>query len=195
MASFAATSDLVSAILPTNYCSLAVPYADAALTQWSQGNQFTPPQGLDASTCRQKTWDGIATVSTASALLEQVQDDISLARLLAAMTKVSGAWLQALPMSSLGLRMDDSALRIAVGLSLGTAIYAPHFCHHCGAEVDCLGTHGLSCHHSEGRLHRHASINSIIHRALTLAQLPSHLEPSGLLRSDGRRPDGTAIVP
>ena len=49
LASVAATSDLVSAILPTNHCSLAVPYTDAALTQWSQGNQFTPPLGPDAS--------------------------------------------------------------------------------------------------------------------------------------------------
>ena len=76
-------------------------------------------------------------------------------------------------------------------------ICAPHFCHHCGAEVVCLklGTHGLSCCYSEGRQHRHASINIIIYQALISAQLPSHLEPSGLLRSDGKWPDGMTIVP
>ena len=51
---------------------------------------------------------------------------------------------------SLGLRMDDTTLRIAIGLWLGNSICAAHLCHHCGAEVDCLGTHGLRCWHSEG---------------------------------------------
>ena len=32
-------------------------------------------------------------------------------------------------------------------------------------------------------------------RSLNSARIPSHLEPSGLYRSDGRRPDGAAIVP
>ena len=122
-------------------------------------------------------------------------DDVDRARLLACTAKESGAWLQALPISSLGLRLDDSTLRIAVGLRLGTAICAAHQCHHCGEEVDCRGTHGLSCRHSEGRLYRHGSINSIIHSALTSAKISSRLEPEGLSRSDGKRPDGMSIVP
>jgi len=40
--------------------------------------------------------------------------------------------------------MDEHTLRAAVGLRLGTAITAPHKCQHCGKEVDCQGTHGLS---------------------------------------------------
>ena len=35
----------------------------------------------------------------------------------------------------------------------------------------------------------------IIHRALVAAHVPSRLEPSGLYRSDGKRPDGVSIVP
>ena len=134
----------MSVISPVSHCSLGIPYAEAALSQWSQDNTLIAPQGPDA--CRQKKWDEISTIATASALLEQAQDDVSRARLLAAMKKESaGACIHILPISSLGLRMDDSTLRIAVGLRLGTAICAPHFCHHCGAEVDCLGTHGHSC--------------------------------------------------
>ena len=41
----------------------------------------------------------------------------------------------------------------------------------------------------------HGSINSIIHRALTSAKISSRLEPEGLSRSDGKRPDGMSIVP
>lgn len=61
--------------------------------------------------------------------------------------------------------------------------------------MDHLATHGLSCQHSEGRHHRHSAINAIIHRALSSARIPSRLEPSGLFRSDGKRPDGITVVP
>ena len=62
-------------------------------------------------------------------------------------------------------------------------------------NIHHLGTHGLSCRNSSGRLHRHAALNDIIHKALTSANVPARLEPSGLCRSDGKRPDGVTIVP
>ena len=65
-----------------------------------------------------------------------------------------GAWLMAPPNSALGLHMDT--IRVAVGLHLGSAtcICRPHTCHHCGAKLDSLATHGLSCRWSEGRHHQ-----------------------------------------
>ena len=86
---------------------------------------------------------------TANTLFEAVPDDRSCAQLLAATSKESGAWLHAVPLSSLGLKMDNT-VGVAVGLYLGAAICHPHTCCHCGAEVDHLATHGLSCHKSEG---------------------------------------------
>ena len=41
----------------------------------------------------------------------------------------------------------------------------------------------------------HASLNDIIKRSLDTAKIPFHLEPSGLYRSDGKRPDGASVVP
>ncbi len=99
----------------------------------------------------------------AESLLNEASDDIEGARLLAARDKTSIAWLHAFPVSSLGLRLDDSSLRVAVGLRLGTTIGAPHFCRHYGAEVPSRGLHGLSCKSSEGQHVRHAAINDIIH--------------------------------
>ena len=58
-----------------------------------------------------------------------------------------------------------------------------------------FGTHGLSCRSSEGRHSRHAAINDIICRTLSSAGIPARLEPPGLLRSDGKRPDGMTLVP
>ena len=58
-----------------------------------------------------------------------------------------------------------------------------------------MGTHGLSCRYSKGRHPRHATLNEEIKRALGTAKIPSHLEPSGLYRTDGKRPDGASIMP
>ena len=193
LASVAATEELVSLISPADLRALPARSVDVAMSQWSQENTLTPPQGLAAF--RQKNWDGISTAASVSALLESADSEVSRARLLATMIKESGAWLQALPITSLGLRMDHTTFRIAVGLRLGMAICAAHLCHHCGAEVDSLGTHGLSCQHSEGQFHRHAYINNIIHWALSSAKIPSQLELTGLLRSDGKQPDSMTLVP
>ena len=78
-------------------------------------------------------------------LLDYAPDATARACLLAATCKESGAWLNALPISLLGLRMDDNTMRVAVGLHLGTMICLPHVCCHCGHDVNSLGLHGLSC--------------------------------------------------
>ena len=90
--------------------------------------------------------------------------------------------------------MDDDVIGIAVGLRQGIPICHPHQCHHCKATVDELGSHVLSCPKSEGSLPHHTAINSIIHRSLMVARIPSFLEPVGLSRSDGKRPDGVTIA-
>ncbi|XP_047998319.1 uncharacterized protein LOC125235776 [Leguminivora glycinivorella] len=61
--------------------------------------------------------------------------------------------------------------------------------------VDNLGHHGLSCSRSAGRIPRHASLNDVIRRALVSAKVPAVLEPNGLARVDGKRPDGMTLVP
>ena len=193
LSSTAAFSQLVYNILPPRFSVLEIPFLDKALSVWSNGHDSSAPVG-PLFHC-QKTWDTCVVTVTANALLENTTDARARARLIAASTRELGAWLEALPISSLGLRMDDTTVRIAVGLRLGTSLCHPHSCQHCGVEVDCLGLHGLSCKSSQGRHHRHAAINHIVHRALMAAQVPSRLEPSGISRSDGKRPDGVTMIP
>ena len=144
---------------------------------------------------RQNIWDNLKASTIADTLLDNAPDSRARARLLASTAKESGAWLNVLPISSLGLRMDNDAIRVAVGLRLGAPLCRSHTCHHCGAQVDIQGTHGLSCRQSEGHHHHHAAMSDIIHRTLTSAKVPSRLEPSGLHRSDGKRPDGITMIP
>ena len=82
---------------------------------------------------------------TVESLLCDDPDDVARARLLAVMAKESGAWLHALPISTLGLRMDGNTIRVAVGvgLCLDSTLCLPHACQHCSVEVDSLGLHGL----------------------------------------------------
>ena len=58
-----------------------------------------------------------------------------------------------------------------------------------------MATHGLNCRWSEGRHHRHTALTDTINRAPSSAKIPARLEPSGLQRSDGKRPDGISVVP
>jgi len=52
--------------------------------------------------------------------------------------------LRVLPVSALGLRMDESTMRVAVGLRYGTAVCGCHFCPRCGAVMDPLKRHALN---------------------------------------------------
>lgn len=38
-------------------------------------------------------------------------------------------------------------------------------------------------------------INQVIKRTLVAAQIPAILEPAGMFRSDGKRPDGVSMIP
>ena len=145
--------------------------------------------------CRQKAWDLPHITYSQDFLLSNTPDVTSRARLMAVFAPEAGAWLQALPISALGLRMDDDTVRIAVALRLGLPICTPHTCRHCGIRVDACAHHGLSCLKNSGRYHRHAAVNNVIYRAMASAGIPSTLEPSGLSRSDGKRPDGLTSVP
>jgi len=48
------------------------------------------------------------------------------ARFLAAASPHSDDWLHALPIAACGLRLDDEAIRVAVGLLLGSNLCVPH---------------------------------------------------------------------
>ena len=87
-------------------------------------------------------------------------------------------------------------MRIAVGLRLGLNLCIPHVCR-CGdrAKVDARGLHGIVCKHAPGRVLRHHALNDVVARAFTSTGIPVTKEPTGLLRTDGKRPDGMTLIP
>ena len=76
----------------------------------------------------------------------------------------SGDWLLALPIANCGLRLEDEAVRVAVGMRLGLTLCVPHKCH-CGSDVDAQGRHAMVCKKAPGRVARHQVLNNIIYRA------------------------------
>ena len=100
-----------------------------------------------------------------------------------------GEWLNAVPLKACGLLLTDREIQLNIGLRLGIPIVIPHKCSPCGAVVDSVDTLGLSCRN------RHSEANLIIMKTLSSAGYPSSLEPVGLSRSDGKRPDGVINVP
>ena len=193
LASAAGCSDLIRQIVPSRIHNISDPHVEMALHLWSEDHNNPPPSMPAASS--QRVWDSAKVQAAHTILLETAPSPECRARLLAVSCPESGAWLNALPISSVGLKMDDEVVRIAVGLRLGLPLCRSHVCSSCGGEINQRGTHGLSCRFSKGRHSRHAALNDIVKRALDSAKIPSHLEPSGLFRSDGKRPDGATVVP
>ena len=192
LASAAGTSALTQSILPQALSGFSCTFRTDALSLWSRDHTEEPPIGPTAT--KQRSWDSPIINATVSSLLSSA-NAVDKACLLASQRKESGAWLNAPPVSSLGLRMDDDSVRIAVGLRLGVPLASPHQCVLCGNHVDASGTHGLHCGRSAGRHPRHANMNAMLKTALASINVPSILEPPGLFRTDGKRVDGITVTP
>ena len=164
---------------------------ESALTAWYElsGVNAMPVAKREA----QKTWS-TPVLDKLQIDIEQSLDQTQSKRFSLTQGRYAGAWLNAIPMSPLGLKLTDGQLRCAVALRLGAKICAAHTC--CsGQNVDEYGTHGLAGKRSAGRFARHAFFNDFIRRFLASVVVPSVLEPAGFSRADGKRPDGVTAIP
>ena len=123
-----------------------------------------------------------------------LSDTTDKARLFEVISPRSSDWLFALQLSCWGRGLNDRA--IDVGLWLGANICENHQCR-CGATVDAIGLHGLSCRGSNGRSARHHSLNVLVWRAIVKANIPALKKKYGE-RSDGvlccRRLEGKCVT-
>ena len=192
LSSIHAASSFLETILPPWARQSPDPALDEALAQWMARGGVTAPMGPDCLV--QRVWDDRVCSAKAAGLLARA-DTVNRARLLASVTPGSGSWMQSLPCTNLGLRLGREELRIAIGLRLGAPLVRAHRCAGCGAEVGQNGHHGLACRRSAGRHRRHALANDVIVRAIRSVDVHAELEPSRLLRDDGKRPDGATLDP
>ena len=186
-------SELMQKLLPPHLQTTTYISKDHALTAWKDALPANTP--FLSNMKHQKSWDLPIIQLHLDSLLTRYVDQTSHSCILGASSHESGAWLNALPISYLGLRMSDDAVRTAIGLQVGAPICLPHPCSSCGHPVDEFGHHGLSCKFGKGRTPCHYMLNTIIHHSLASANIPSRLEPSNLYRADGKHPDGVTMAP
>ena len=201
LSSVAGSLDLVRKLIPPRLHDSVGdldPYFTGAREEWLILSGCPCPDSSFSSI--QKAWDSPLVNLKKEKVLSAAQSQAGRTRLIAAAAPHSGDFLAAVPCSSVGNRMDDASLRIAIALRLGAPVCAPHECI-CGELTDELGVHGLSCRKSAGRHFRHSAVNDLIKRSLASAEIPSRLEPTGIVRNntgdntDNKRPDGLTIAP
>ena len=192
ISSVKASKDVTTCILQKcNQVRTEDPKETQAVDLWKARSGAPTP----ASTA-QKSWDEPLVLLRRDALVGSAADDVTRARLTGVTASGAGAWLQALPSHSLGLKLTNEQIRIATGLRLGCDLCTEHRCIRCGHVVDTTGHHGLHCAKgSAGRASRHAEANNLLSRSLTSANTPNMLEPRNVSRDDGKRPDGMTMIP
>ena len=156
---FDIVGDVLFFQLQISFFQISKPYnhLENLMTQWIAATNAEPPELPHSA--KQRIWD--------RPLLERVMDEMAdtlpsasdQARWRAVTAPHAGDWLLAMPIASCGLKLDDEAVKVAVGLRLGTNLCEPHTCV-CGQRVTAQGHHGLSCIRSFGRQARHGVINA-----------------------------------
>ena len=121
LASAAGCSELIQLILPSNLRGLTDPHFATGVEIWSRGSSAGPPL-----LTHQHARDSVLVKTDYESLLENAATSLEKARLLAVVHPDSGAWLNAFPISALGLRLDDSEVQIAIKLRLGLPMCSPH---------------------------------------------------------------------
>jgi hypothetical protein len=176
LASAAGTRDLQD--MTPHRCDISADSAvDHVLEQWTIiHGQSDVSRPVGTSAAKQREWDKPSICADLARLMASLPDRHHQARLLAVSTPHCGDWLHALPISSCGLRLDDEAVRVAVGLRLGVKLCEPHQCP-CGAKVNPEDTHGLASRRSAGRITHHHALNDLAWRALGRANIPAVKEP------------------
>ena len=191
LASAAGSLSLQDQILFDCHCQPDDPLVDSYMTLWS-ASFGVPPTG--PASHKQAAWDRPGIDAIKDELQSAVTDPRQKATFLAATAPHSGDWLNALPIASCGLRLDDESVRVAVALRLGLGVCVPHSCS-CGEDVDAWGQHAFVCKRASGRTQRHQALNEVIARTFASAGIPVTKEPTGIYRDSVKRPDGVTLVP
>jgi len=83
------------------------------------------------------------------------------------------------PITAVGLRLSDEAIRVALAHRLGCKPCEPHMCG-CEKSTNGRGLHVLCCRRSATSQQRHTHLNDIIWTAIKRAQIPAVKDPVSL---------------
>ncbi|ESO01848.1 hypothetical protein HELRODRAFT_161026 [Helobdella robusta] len=189
LASAAATVPLQNLLLPRDKI-----YSDNFRTQVFDGFRTVHGAGICIETRSQKELNAPFISSSVAKLLDLNQSNFDKAKIMAVKSELGSSWLKAVPNSACGTRLDDSCVRVSLGLRLGLPILTEYVCL-CGANVEPLGYHGLSCPLGPCRQARHSAMNDFLDRCFQRANIATIKEPTGLMEEGSLRSDGYTISP
>ena len=112
-------------------------------------------------------------------------------------TSVATGWLDAIPIAPCGIHLDDEAIRVAVGLMLGCLLFESRTCRCGGCQSRCprnVHMHTRACK-TLVEFFSITTLNDVIWRSFTRAGVSSMKESHGLLRDNGKRPNGLTLLP
>jgi len=179
LSSAASTLALQQSILPDSINSLedhSIAFAIAE-TKWLSLSGSIRPGNEEQHL--QNAWDKSVTKTTKPCMVfSKAAVDVDVAA-----SVYSVNWLHAPPIDSVGLRLSDEAVRVAVAHRLEYKACEPHT------------SHDLCCQNSGPRHERHHQKNEIIWCAIKRAQIPAAKEPVSLMQQDGKRSDSTTLLP
>ena len=145
LTSAAATLSLQNAILPEELREIEDPVFAYALSTWKYlSSNVEPFAGIRHI---QRAWDTPVANSIYLDLQARCVTPADKARLRAVAAPHTGDWLNASPLTAIGLRLSSEAVRVAVGFRLGCTTCQPHMCI-CGTTVDSRGPYELCCRKS-----------------------------------------------
>lgn len=174
----------------TRLSNTLICYLRDASETWNLLNDSTP-----SSHRFQSNWD---LINVSRIIRDELNftNQLDIARFKALQCKESNAWINAIPSKNIGTSLDNNSVRVCMALRIGAPICQPHiFSCGTGTYVTELGIHGLSCQKNPGTLSRHIELNRILCQVLSSIHVNATLEPPGLCRDDGKRPDGLTMVP
>ena len=138
----------IPALLALSCHCIPVPltFLDEYLSMWSL-SPGPPPDPLPG---KQSFWDRPGLLTDRALIESSLVEPSQRARFLAAQAPHSGDWLLALPIANCGLRLNDEAVRVAVGMRLGLSLHVPHNCY-CGWDLSGCPR---SSHHEDRANHK-----------------------------------------
>ena len=139
---------------------------------------------LPSNAHKQGNWDDIQCSSAVDTLVP-VLNQHRLACFKAAPRPESGVWLDCVPNNRFGTLIDNDTLRIGVALRVGLIVCIPQRCK-CGHIRYSPFVVPL-------QRRAHSALSDVVRRGLSAAGIPFMLEPTGLYRGDGKRPDGITV--
>ncbi|ESN95404.1 hypothetical protein HELRODRAFT_179478 [Helobdella robusta] len=189
LASAAATVPFHNLLLPRDKI-----YSDNFRTQVFDGFWTVHGAEIGIETRSQKEWNAPFISSSVTKLLDLNQSNFDKARIMAVKSELESSWLKAVLNSANGTRLDDSCVRVSLGLRLSLPILTEYVCL-CGANVKPLGYHGLSCRLGPGRQARHSAMNNFLVRCFQRANILTIKKPTSFMEKGSLRSDGYTIFP